>query len=308
MEPLKRVQDIATASIDICEGDVRAPETFEKFFWEWRPEAIVHFAGLKSVAESVSNPGDYYSTNVQGTLNVAQMALAVGARSFVFSSSATVYGVQQEMPVDELAVTAPVNPYGHSKLFAEQVLRDIHAVERQMSVGVLRYFNPVGAHPSGRLGEDPAGTPANLMPYMARVASGIYPYLKIFGDDYPTADGTGVRDYIHVVDLADAHLATLESLERTPGMVTWNVGRGKGISVAEMVRTFENVTGRRVATQGTNRREGDVATCFADVGRISRATGWTAERGVDEMVSDLWRWQSKNPAGYCSKERDIRAS
>lgn len=297
-EPLHRVQLLAGKSLELCEADVRQPESFEPFLDAWHPESIIHFAGLKSVSESVAHPEDYYATNVQGTLNVAEAARAVGVRSFIFSSSATVYGAQQEMPVDESAETSPVNPYGRSKLFAEQVLRDIHAVHPEMSVGVLRYFNPVGAHTSGRLGEDPTGTPANLMPYMARVASGVYPHLNIYGDDYATPDGTGIRDYIHVVDLADAHLATLEALEVEPGVVTWNVGRGEGVSVAEMVSDFERVTGRSIPVRVTNRRGGDVSTSFANVGRITSSTRWAAQRDTEEMIRDLWKWQLANPRGY----------
>ncbi|MEO9247696.1 UDP-glucose 4-epimerase GalE [Citricoccus nitrophenolicus] len=298
MEPLRRVQQLTGKSLALCEGDVRQPESFEAFLEAWHPESIIHFAGLKSVSESVARPEDYYATNVQGTLNVAEVARTVGVRSFIFSSSATVYGAQQEVPVDEAAETSPVNPYGRSKLFAEQVLRDIHAVHPEMSVGVLRYFNPVGAHVSGKLGEDPTGTPANLMPYMARVASGVYPHLNIYGDDYATSDGTGIRDYIHVVDLVDAHLATLEALDVEPGVVTWNVGRGEGVSVAEMVSVFERVTRLSIPVQVTDRRDGDVATSFANVGKITAATKWTAQRGVEEMVRDLWKWQSANPTGY----------
>lgn len=298
MEPLRRVQQLAGKSLELCEGDVRQPKSFEEFLGAWHPESIMHFAGLKSVSESLAHPEDYYETNVLGTLNLAVAARAVGVRSFIFSSSATVYGAQQEMPVDESAVTSPVNPYGRSKLFAEQVLRDIHAVHPEMSVGVLRYFNPVGAHASGQLGEDPTGTPANLMPYMARVASGVYPHLYVYGDNYATSDGTGIRDYIHVVDLVDAHLSTLAALEVEPGLVTWNVGRGEGVSVGEMVSVFERVTGRSIPVQVTNRREGDVATSFANVDSITAATEWTAQRGIDEMVRDLWKWESANPRGY----------
>lgn len=299
-ESLQRVQDIAGRDLSIHRGDVRDTGSFADFFDVWRPEAVIHFAGLKSVGESVAEPERYYTTNVQGTVNVAQAAVKAGASSFVFSSSATVYSPEAQMPVDEAAELRPGNPYGWSKWMAEQVLTDVQAAQPQLSMALLRYFNPVGAHPSGRLGEDPRGVPANLMPYMARVADGTYPALKVFGDDYPTPDGTGVRDYVHVVDLADAHLAALEAVGASSGVLTWNVGRGTGISVLEMVEAFERVTGREIPIERVDRRAGDSATSFAEVSEISRRSPWRAIRGVDEMVRDLWQWQSMNPEGYAT--------
>lgn len=207
------------------------------------------------------------------------------------------------MPVVESAELLPVNPYGWSKRMAEQVLSDVRAAHPELSVALLRYFNPVGAHPSGKIGEDPSGIPANLMPYMARVADGTYPVLRVFGDDYPTPDGTGIRDYVHVVDLADAHLESLEAVSQDSGVLIWNIGRGQGISVLEMVAAFERVTGREVPVERVSRRSGDSATSFADVSKITNESNWSAVRDVDDMVADLWRWQKLNPQGYRTNVR-----
>lgn len=305
LEPLRRIEEFTRRPLVVHECDVRSPETFDRFVRGWRPDSIVHFAGLKSVSESVQEPERYYTTNVQGTVNVARIGCEVGVRRFVFSSSATVYGAQESMPVDEGSTTAPVNPYGYSKLFAEQVLQDVKRAHPDFSLAVLRYFNPVGAHPAGLLGEDPAGVPANLMPYMARVAAGQYPHLQVFGDDYPTPDGTGVRDFIHVMDLADAHLAALDALTERTGSFTWNVGSGAGISVMEMVSAFERATGRKIPIKIAERRVGDIPESYANVGSIGQATGWHARRGVEDMVRDLWRWQTKNPMGYRKNVPDI---
>ena len=289
---LDRVQRITGRPLEVVEADVRELGAVTGFMRDWQPRAVVHFAGLKSVNESVKKPADYYTTNVQGTVNVARAFAESGGGAFVFSSTAAVYGADAPMPVTEDAETLPVNPYGWSKLMAERVLKDLQVAEPQLSVALLRYFNPVGAHPSGLIGEDPDGVPANLMPFMARVADGTYPVLKVFGDDYPTADGTGVRDFLHVVDLAEAHLVALDTAAAGSGTLTWNVGRGTGISVLEMVAAFEHVTGARVPVQVEPRRPGDVAASFADVSRISAQTPWRATRDVDLMVADLWRAQS----------------
>lgn len=300
-ESLERVESLAGGDIEVHEGDVRDPSTFKSFFKNWRPESVIHFAGLKSVSESVENPGSYYTTNVQGTVNVAESSVANDVRSLIFSSSATVYSSNAVMPVHEESELGPSNPYGWSKLMAEQVLRDIHAAHPQLSIAILRYFNPVGAHASGMIGEDPAGVPANLMPYMARVADGTYPALNVFGTDYPTDDGTGVRDYIHVVDLAEAHLAAISHMSNSPGRVTWNIGRGQGISVLEMVDAFQRVTKAPVPVALSPRRPGDVAVSFADPTRITSESAWRATRDVDTMVEDLWRWQLQNPQGYSTR-------
>ncbi len=270
-----------------------------------RPDAVIHFAGLKSVSESVSDPAAYYATNIQGAVNVAEAAGSAGTRALIFSSSATVYGQDSQMPVSEDGATGPINPYGRSKLFAEAALKDVQLVYPELSLGILRYFNPVGAHESGMIGEDPTGTPANLMPYLARVAAGTYPHLQIFGDDYETRDGTGIRDYIHVVDLAEAHLATLEWLLENPGVGCWNVGRGIGVSVAEMVQAFEDVTGAHVPTKIVGRRPGDVAESYADVTVIEDQVGWKAHRGLQDMVRDLWRWQEQNPWGFAAPDPHV---
>lgn len=292
-EALERVQQVSGRGVELHEGDVREPASFESFITGWHPEAVIHFAGLKSVAESVEYPARYYTTNVQGTVNVAQAALAAGASKFVFSSSATVYSPENQMPVSEDAELRPTNPYGWSKLMAEQVLRDLATANPSLSVALLRYFNPVGAHPSGLIGEDPRGVPANLMPYLARVADGTYPTLKVYGDDYPTPDGTGVRDYLHVVDLAEAHLEALPALDRAGTLLTWNVGRGSGVSVLEMISAFERITGETVDYELVDRRAGDVAVSYADVSRILKDSGWSASRGLEQMTADVWSWQTR---------------
>ncbi|MDI3329109.1 MAG: UDP-glucose 4-epimerase GalE [Micrococcus sp.] len=298
IESIKRVSQLTDTHIDVLEGDVRSKTRIDAVIAETSPEAVIHFAGLKSVAESVRFPDKYYETNLGGTLNVARAALQGNVAVVLFSSSATVYGESASMPVDEGAATEPTNPYGRSKLYAESVLRDLNAANPALSVGVLRYFNPVGAHPSGVIGEDPRGTPANLMPYVARVAAGTYPELSVYGDDYSTADGTGIRDYIHVMDLADAHVKVMEYKAENSGFETWNVGRGSGVSVLEMVSRFQEVTGKSVPTKIVPRRAGDVAVSFANVSRIARDIGWSAKYELDDMVADLWHWQSQNPEGY----------
>jgi UDP-glucose 4-epimerase len=297
-ESLRRVEMMTGARVPLMVEDVRDGGRMMECLGNLHPDAVIHFAGLKSVAESVSDPAAYYATNVQGAVNVAEAAGAAGARALIFSSSATVYGQESRMPVSEDSETGPINPYGRSKLFAEAALKDVQLTHPELSLGILRYFNPVGAHESGMIGEDPTGKPANLMPYLARVAAGMYPFLQIFGDDYETRDGTGIRDYIHVVDLAEAHLATVEWLLQNPGVGCWNVGRGIGISVAEMVKAFEDVTGAAVPTKVVGRRPGDVAESYADVTAITQQVGWEARRGLEDMVRDLWRWQELNPRGF----------
>lgn len=307
-ESIRRVGMMTNTHIPLILGDVRDAPSMAGCMNDLRPDAVIHFAGLKSVSESVREPGAYYATNVQGAVNVAEAAGSAGVRALIFSSSATVYGQDSQMPVSEDSSTGPVNPYGRSKLFAEAALKDVHVVFPELSLGVLRYFNPVGAHDSGLIGEDPTGTPANLMPYLARVAAGMYPYLQIFGDDYKTRDGTGIRDYIHVVDLAEAHLATVEWLLRNPGIECWNVGRGIGISVAEMVRAFEDVTGAKVPTKIMARRPGDVAESYANAALIENQVGWIAHRRVEDMVRDLWRWQEQNPKGFAAQNTQMKSN
>lgn len=288
--------------LDLIQEDVRRPERWADAVRAAAPDAVVHFAGLKSPTESLRAPAAYYDVNVAGTAHVAETAASAGARVLLFSSSATVYGDGAPVPVGEDAPTAPVNPYGHSKLMAEQVLRDVHAAHPSLSVAALRYFNPVGAHPSGRLGEDPHGTPANLMPFVARVAAGEYPELQVFGADFDTRDGSAIRDFIHVMDLAEAHVAALEWMaEHTrerPALRVWNIGRGEGVTVFEMVRAFEAVTGRSVPCRVGPRRAGDIAESRAAVDAIAAEVGWRATRGVEAMVRDMWAWQEASPGGY----------
>lgn len=283
-------------------ADIRRPEGYADAVADWRPEAVVHFAGLKSPTESLAEPAEYYSVNVGGTAHVAEVAARAGAGTFLFSSSATVYGDEAPAPVSESAPVAPVSPYGRSKAMAEDVLRDIHAARSSLSVAVLRYFNPVGAHPSGRMGEDPQGPPANLMPFVARVAQGVYPELQVFGADFATRDGSAVRDFIHVMDLAEAHVATLEWMAargaEEAGVRVWNIGRGEGVTVFEMVQAFERVTGRPVPYRVVGRRTGDIAESRADASAVARDVGWRARRDVDAMVRDLWAWQDAHPHGY----------
>ena len=307
--PLERVAELTGVSLggsrlDLVVADIRRPEDYRPALEGFRPDAVVHFAGLKSPTESLARPAEYYDVNVGGTAVVVQAALAAGARTVLFSSSATVYGDRAPVPVDEAAATDPVSPYGRSKLMAERVLRDVCGTAGGAGLAMLRYFNPVGAHPSGRLGEDPRGTPANLMPFVARVASGTYPELRVFGADFPTRDGSAVRDFIHVMDLAEAHLAALEWLAARAGdgaeptTRVWNVGRGEGVTVFEMVRAFEEVTGARIPCRVTERRAGDIAASCAAVDAIRDEVGWRARRDVTAMVRDLWTWQQANPRGY----------
>ncbi|MEX0864333.1 MAG: UDP-glucose 4-epimerase GalE [Acidimicrobiia bacterium] len=256
-------------------------------------EGCIHFAALKSVGESVEKPVLYYDNNVGGTISLLQALIRSDIRAFVFSSSATVYGDPARLPVTEdMPIGAATNPYGWTKIMMEQVLRDLNAADPSWSVSLLRYFNPVGAHPSGLIGEDPKGTPSNLMPYISRVAAGLLPRLSVFGDDYPTPDGTGVRDFIHVVDVALGHVAALDRLARTPGTHTFNLGTGEGHSVLELVKTYEEASGKPVPYQIVDRRAGDVAANWADVSKAREELGWAATRTLFEMCADSWRWQT----------------
>jgi UDP-glucose 4-epimerase len=261
-------------------------------------EAVIHFAGLKAVGESVEQPLRYYRNNVEGSIALFEAMAEVGVKSIVFSSSATVYGDPASVPIREDAPLSATNPYGRSKLIIEDILRDVARADPDWRIALLRYFNPVGAHVSGLIGEDPNGIPNNLMPYVAQVAVGKLACLSVFGDDYPTPDGTGVRDYIHVVDLAKGHLAALSALERQGGLLTVNLGTGRGYSVLEMVRAFEAASGRQVAYRIAPRRAGDIATCYADPALAAALLGWRAEKGLEEMCVDAWRWQSGNPQGF----------
>jgi len=298
-ESLMRVALLAGRAATVVEGDVRDRALLDQLFAAHAVDAVFHFAGLKSVGESVTQPLGYYDNNVHGSLVLAQAMAHAGVLDLVFSSSATVYGDPAQMPVSEVCpVGQPTNPYGRSKLMIEDMLRDLAASDPRWRIAILRYFNPVGAHESGLIGEDPHGTPNNLLPYIAQVAVGKRAELAVFGNDYPTPDGTGVRDYIHVMDLAAGHLSALQGLRRRRGAHAWNLGTGQGYSVLEMVRAFEAASGRPVPYRIAPRRPGDVATCFADAGKAERELGWKAVRGLPEMMRDAWRWQSENPDGY----------
>ena len=297
-ESLRRVREIAGRPFAFHKVDLLDRAKLDAVFAAARYDAVIHFAGLKAVGESVQKPLEYYHNNITGTLVLLEVMRAHGVKLLVFSSSATVYGAPKSMPLREDALVSATNPYGQTKLMIEQMLRDLDAAGPGWGIALLRYFNPVGAHSSGRIGEDPNGIPNNLMPYVAQVAVGKLPKLRVFGSDYPTRDGTGVRDYIHVVDLAQGHLAALDYLARKPSLVTVNLGTGRGTSVLEMIRAFEKASGRKVAYELAPRRPGDVAECYADPTLALQMLGWKAERGVDDMCVDQWRWQSQNPHGY----------
>lgn len=273
------------------EGDVRDAALLDRIFAEHRIEAVIHFAALKAVGESVQQPLAYYENNITGTLGLLQAMQRAGCKQLVFSSSATVYGDPASVPIHESAALAATNPYGWTKLMIEQVLADLSHAEPDWRIARLRYFNPVGAHESGLIGEDPSGIPNNLMPYVAQVATGQREQLQVYGNDYATVDGTGVRDYIHVMDLAEGHVAALEHLAREPGLLTVNLGTGEGVSVLQMVKAFEQASGRPVPYRIVGRRAGDVAACWADPGLAEKLLGWRTRRGLQQMCEDAWRWQ-----------------
>lgn len=297
---LKRVEAIAGRPLKgRFAFDLRERGALERLFRRFEFDAVIHFAALKAVGESVDNPLAYYDNNVGGTVSLASAMASAGVKRLVFSSSATVYGDPAVVPIREEFPSAPTNPYGRSKWMMELVLKDLVASDPDWGVTLLRYFNPVGAHPSGEIGEDPDGPPNNLMPYVSQVAVGRRAELQVFGDDYPTHDGTGVRDYIHVVDLAEAHLQALEKLlSGEGGMLTLNLGTGRGYSVLELVRAFEAASGQRVPYRVVARRPGDIAECWADPSAASSRLGWRASRGIREMCVDTWRWQAANPEGF----------
>lgn len=297
-EPLRRVRALTGKDVAFHRVDLLDTAALERVFAEHEIDAVIHFAAFKAVGESVSSPLKYYRNNVTGTLNLCETMARWGVKNIVFSSSATVYGEPRTVPIDESFPVSATNPYGHTKLMMEQILRDVQQSERDWNIVILRYFNPVGAHESGRIGEDPNGIPDNLMPYISQVAVGKLERLAVFGGDYPTPDGTGIRDYIHVVDLARGHLNALEKLARTPGLFICNLGTGTGYSVLEAVAAFEKASGRPVPYKIVKRRPGDVAVCFASTDLAKRELGWEAARGIEEMCIDAWRWQSQNPNGY----------
>ena len=298
-EALRRVEEIAGRKLGaFYRADIRDKAALREIFKAHAIDAVIHFAALKAVGESVAKPLMYYDNNIAGTVALAEVMAEAGVKSLVFSSSATVYGDPASVPIREDFPTGPTNPYGRTKWMMEFVLSDLAAADPEWRVALLRYFNPVGAHASGRIGEDPNGLPNNLMPYVSQVAVGRLPQLRVFGGDYPTPDGTGVRDYIHVVDLAVGHVAAVRRLTERQGVLTVNLGTGRGYSVIEVVKAFEKASGRPVPFEIVARRPGDVAQCYAEPGLAERELGWRAERGIDEMCADAWRWQSSNPEGY----------
>jgi UDP-glucose 4-epimerase len=299
-EAIARVAEITGKPLALVEGDVRDPTALDALFAGRAIDAVMHFAGLKAVGESVDQPLAYYDNNVHGTLVLLDAMDRAGVNTFVFSSSATVYGDPASVPIREDFPTGATNPYGRSKLMVEEILADWQLARPDWRVARLRYFNPVGAHPSGRIGEDPSGIPNNLVPFIAQVAVGRRERVAVFGNDYPTPDGTGVRDYIHVLDLAEGHVATLQHLSKAPGLVTVNLGTGRGASVLEMIHAFEAASGRRIPFEVVARRPGDVAECWADPSLAQSLLGWRAGRSLEDMCADAWRWQSANPEGYGS--------
>ncbi len=295
---LQRVEQISGQTVSFVHGDIRDRDCLDRLFRSYSIDSVIHFAGLKAVGESCQLPLMYYENNVAGTLTLCQAMQAAGVHKLVFSSSATVYGDPASVPIQEHFPTSATNPYGRSKLMIEELLRDLQVSDPRWQIALLRYFNPVGAHQSGLIGEDPNGIPNNLLPYIAQVAIGRLEQLSVFGGDYPTADGTGVRDYIHVVDLADGHLKALAALETEPGVLTCNLGTGQGYSVLEMIRAFEQASSRSIPYQLVDRRPGDIAECYADPNHARQMLNWQAERGLQQMMEDTWRWQSENPQGY----------
>ncbi|MFW8600427.1 UDP-glucose 4-epimerase GalE [Desulfobacterota bacterium M19] len=297
-ESLRRVEELTGKTVKFYKVDLRNTAELKGVFGDHEIEAVIHFAGLKAVGESVSMPLRYYENNIGGTLNLCRVMAGHNVKNIVFSSSATVYGDPASVPITEDFPLSATNPYGNSKLFIEYILRDLHTSDAAWNVILLRYFNPVGAHKSGRIGESPNEIPNNLMPYISQVAVGKLQELSVFGNDYPTPDGTGVRDYIHVVDLALGHLKALDKLAAGPGVVTYNLGTGKGCSVLELVKNFEKASGRKVPYKIVARRPGDIAECYADPDKARRELGWQAARNIAEMCEDTWRWQSQNPRGF----------
>jgi UDP-glucose 4-epimerase len=295
---LPRLEQLSGQVIPFVQADVRDGAALDRIFAEHRIDGVIHFAGLKAVGESVAQPLRYFDNNVGSTLALLQAMDRAGVRRIVFSSSATVYGDPEQVPITESSRLQVTNPYGRTKLICEDILRDLLVSDPRWQVAILRYFNPVGAHISGNIGEHPNGIPNNLMPFITQVAVGQREFLSIFGQDYPTSDGTGVRDYIHVVDLAQGHLAALNYLQDQQASITVNLGTGRGVSVKELADTFARVTGVPVPYRFVDRRPGDVAACYADTRLAQEALGWQAQLGVERMCQDAWRWQSNNPKGY----------
>jgi UDP-glucose 4-epimerase len=298
-ESLNRIREITGKDFKFYEADMLDRSALREIFSKNEISQVVHFAGLKAVGESVEKPLEYYHTNIEGTISLLEIMREFGVRDIVFSSSATVYGLENPSPLVETMPTfTATNPYGYTKVVIEQILRDIDRSENGWSITILRYFNPIGAHKSGKIGEDPQGIPNNLMPYITQVAIGKREKLQVFGNDYPTTDGTGVRDYIHVVDLAKGHLAALDKNLQKSGVKTYNLGTGKGVSVLELIQAFEKSSGQKIPFEIAPRRSGDIAECYADATKASVELNWRAEKTIEQMCEDSWRWQSQNPRGF----------
>ena len=305
-ESLTRVEEITGKQVKFYEADIRDKDALDRIFSDEDIEAVIHFAGLKAVGESVAKPLEYYFNNITGTLVLCDIMRKHNVKNMVFSSSATVYGIPKRVPMDETFPTGATNPYGRTKLMLEEIFKDLYVSDNDWNIILLRYFNPIGAHKSGLIGEDPNGIPNNLVPYIQQVAIGKLDCLGVYGDDYDTPDGTGVRDYIHVVDLAIGHIKALEKLKemnenpnvKEKGVLTYNLGTGHGYSVLEVLRSFEKVVGKPIKYEIKDRRPGDIATCYADTKKAKEELGFVAERGIEEMCEDAWRWQQKNPNGY----------
>ena len=296
-ESIKRVEKITGKKIKFYNADMRDRAAMEKIFSENKIDSVIHFAGLKAVGESCSKPLEYYDNNIYGTLVLLEVMREYNVKKLVFSSSATVYGTPERLPLDEDCHLSTTNPYGTTKLMIERILKDLYASDNTWNIVLLRYFNPVGAHESGLIGEDPKGIPNNLTPYIARVADGKLPCVNVFGNDYDTPDGTGVRDYIHVVDLAIGHIKAIEKMNDA-GVHIFNLGTGNGYSVLDVIHAFEKACGHEIPYKICPRRPGDIAACYANADKAKRELGWVAERGIDEMCASLWKWQTMNPDGY----------
>ena len=295
---LDKIKEITNKTPKFYEIDIADKDKLEVVFKENKIDSVIHFAALKAVGESVQKPLEYYSNNLINTLVLLELMKKYDVKKFVFSSSATVYGNPKTCPILENFPLSVTNPYGRTKLMVEDILRDICYSDKSMDVAILRYFNPIGAHKSGKIGEEPSGIPNNIMPYITKVAVGKLPNVNVFGNDYDTLDGTGVRDYIHVVDLANGHVKALEKLNQNPGLITYNLGTGNGYSVLQLIEAVKKASGRDIPYKFTERREGDIATCYADPSKARAELGWEAKYELDEMCEDSWRWQFNNPNGY----------
>jgi len=296
-ESLERVRKITGKPLEFFKGDLCKKKVVKTLFDKYGIGAVIHFAGLKAVGESVEQPLRYYENNIVSTLNLLDEMKKRGVKKFIFSSSATVYGKAETLPITEDSPLSAANPYGRTKLIIEEILKDLYNADKTFGITILRYFNPIGAHESGLIGEDPRGIPNNLFPYIAQVAAGRLKKLSVFGGDWPTPDGTGVRDYIHVVDLAGGHLAALEKLKEG-GLNIYNLGTGNGVSVFEAIKAFETASGKKVPYVIADRREGDIAECYASCGKAEKELGWKAQYGIEKMCKDAWFWQKNNPKGY----------